>query len=144
MTDFSNKLNSAMNKKFLKNMVETASPMQLIIILYDGAVQWLQMSKQEITKNKTQAIPNWTDFSFQMNKVTEILTHLQESLDSTHAPEVSERLFALYDFMKVTLFKANAKKDEQAIDEVIKLLRDLKSSWQEAMKAGGTDSRAVA
>ncbi len=134
MSEFSNKMNSAVNKKFIKNMVETASPMQLIIILYDGAVQWLQMSKQEIQKNSGQPIPDWTDFSLYMGKAIAILTHLQESLDRNQSKEFVEGLFNLYDFMKTTLFKANMKKNEKDISEVVQLLRDLKSSWQEAIK----------
>ena len=115
-------------------MVETASPMQLIILLYDGAIQWLQMSKQEIKKNSTEAIPNWTDFSLYMSKTIDILTHLQESLDRRQSKEFAEGLFGLYDFMKTTLFKANIKKSEKDLDDVILLLRDLKTGWQEAIK----------
>lgn len=134
MSEFSNKMNSAVNKKFIKNMVETASPMQLIIILYDGAIQWLQMSKQEIQKNAGQPIPDWTDFSLYMGKAIAILTHLQESLDRNQSREFAEGLFDLYNFMKTTLFKANMKKSETDISEIVQLLRDLKSGWQEAIK----------
>ena len=65
------------NKQYLKNMVESASPMQLIVLLYDGAVQWLQMAKKEIEKNSTRKPPNWTEFSHNIDMTLKILTHLQ-------------------------------------------------------------------
>ena len=128
------------NKKFLKNMVESASPMQLIIILYEGAQQWLHMAKQEIQKNKEAELPNWSNFSQYMDMALQIISHLQESLDHNQAEEVAERLFALYDFIKRTLSSANAYKKEEDIDNVVKLLKDMKSYWQDAVHSRKTES----
>lgn len=112
-------------------MVESASPVQLIIILYDGAIQWLQMAKKEIETNRERIPPNWSDFSHQIDMTLKILTHLQESLNHEHAPDLSDRLFSLYEYMKDTVLKVNAYKKTEEIDNVIKLLRNLRSSWQE-------------
>ncbi|MCE2928673.1 MAG: flagellar export chaperone FliS [Candidatus Caenarcaniphilales bacterium] len=120
--------------KFLKNMVESASPMQLVIMLYDGAIQWLNIAKQELKKNKESKLPNWSEFSHQMKMAHEIVNHLQESLDFKHSEDIADRLFALYDFMKSNLIKANAFKDEEKINQVIALLKDLKTHWQDVIK----------
>lgn len=143
MADLSNKLNSAMNKKFLKNMVDSASPMQLVVILYDGAIQWLQMAKNEVEKNKENKPPNWSDFSAHMGKAGDILTHLQESLDFKQSEDFAQKMFDLYDFMKTTLYKANAYKNENEINEVIKLLKELKQSWQEALKTDNNNQNTA-
>ncbi len=121
------------NKQFLKNMVESASPVQLIVLLYDGAIQWLQMAKKEIEKNIDRQPPNWTDFSYDIDMCLKILTHLQESLDHEQSEELSEKLFALYEFLKNQVIKINAYKKEEEIDSAIEIIRNLKKSWQEAM-----------
>lgn len=125
-------MHKANNQRFLKNMVESASPLQLIVILYDGAIQWLQMSKKEINTHAGSELPNWSTFAGHMDKAARILIHLQESLDFTQSKEISEKLFDLYEFMKSELLQANIKKDVKRIDNVLDLLRDLKASWKEA------------
>ncbi len=118
------------NQKFIKTMVDSASPLHLILILLEGASQWLNLAKQELAKNQTETAPNWTNFSHYMNMSIDILTHLQESLDHKQAPDFAERSFALYDFLKNQLFKAKINHDVNAIDTVVKFLKELKSHWQ--------------
>ena len=130
------------NKLFLKNMVESASPMQLIVVLYDGAIQWLQMGKKEIQENTDRKPPNWSAFSQHMDMTLKILTHLQETLDHTHNENLAQRLFDLYDFLKNLVIEINAYKREKDIDDAIGLLRSLKKSWQDAMLQQAKQSKA--
>ena len=120
------------NKKFIRNMVETASPMQLVILLYDGALQWLVMAKQELKKNKETNLPNWSNYANFMGKAHDIVTHLQDSLDHNQAPEFADQIFSLYDFIKSSISKASAFKKEADLDNAYKLLKDLKTTWKEA------------
>lgn len=122
------------NKKFVKNMVESASPTQLVALLYDGAIQWVYMAKQELAKNKDASLPNWTNYCHYVNMGVKIMTHLQETLDHSHAPEMAENLFDLYDFIKNKLLDANAKKDENMLDDSLVILKEIKVSWKEGMK----------
>jgi flagellar protein FliS len=130
------------NKQYLKNMVESASPMQLIVLLYDGAVQWLQMAKKEIEKNSTRKPPNWTEFSHNIDMTLKILTHLQESLNHEKSEDLSEKLFSLYEFLKNLVIKVNAYKKETDIDDAIDIIKNLKKSWQEAMVEKSKASKA--
>jgi len=114
------------NKKFIKNMVESASPMQLVILLYDGALQWLVMSKQELKKNKETNLPNWSNYANYMGKAHDIITHLQDSLDHDQSPEFADQIFSLYDFIKSSISKANAFKKEDDLNNAYNLLKDLK------------------
>lgn len=119
-------------------MVESASPGQLIVLLYEGCLQWLQMAKLEIEKNKEAELPNWTNFSNYMNKAHDIVTHLQESLREDQAKELSDRLFALYDFVKTQISKCNAYKDPKNIEEASAILKELKDAWKEILKKNPT------
>ncbi len=115
-------------------MVETASPMQLIILLYDGALQWLVMAKQELKKNKETKLPNWSNYANYTGKAQDIITHLQDSLDHTQAPDFVDKIFDLYDFIKTSINKASAFKKEEDLDNAYKLLKDLKITWKEALE----------
>ena len=121
------------NKKFIKNMVESASPMQLVILLYDGALQWLVMAKQELKKNKETNLPNWSNYANYMGKAHDIITHLQDSLDHDQSPEFADQIFSLYDFIKSSINKANAFKKEDDLNNAYNLLKDLKGYWKEAL-----------
>ncbi len=122
------------NKRFLKNMVETASPGQLIILLLDGAVQWLHMAKTELVKQNESELPNWSNFSHYMRMSGDILTHLQESLNHKESPDFSDKMHSLYDFMKRELIQAHVKKQEDKITIVQNMIKDLKNTWMEALK----------
>lgn len=133
---------SQKNNMFIKNMIESATPGQLVTILYDGAVQWLQMSKKELEKNKG-SLPNWSDYSHQINMAIKILDHLQDSLDTTTGEEFIEKLFALYNFFKDKLIHASCYKTEEDIDLVIKFIKDLRNNWVEALKLQKTKSSST-
>jgi flagellar secretion chaperone FliS len=126
--------NKLKNKQFVKNMVETASPFQLVALLYDGANQWMSMAKQELKKNSEVSLPDWTNYCHNLDMAIKILTHLQETLDHNQAPELADNLFALYDFIKSNLITAISKKSEKEIDDSIFVLKDIRESWKEGMK----------
>lgn len=126
--------NQSNNKKFLKNVVDSASPGQLIVLLYEGCTQWLNMAKLEIKKNQEIKPVNWSNYSHYMKMASEILTHLEDCLDHKQAPEFAEKMASLYEFMRSNIARANANKNESLIDDVIALLKDIRNTWKEAMK----------
>ncbi len=133
MTDKSNGLPSARNNKFVRDMVLSASAEQLVTLLYDGAVQWLEMGKREI-HNYQNSIPDWTNFNKYMYMSTRVINHLQESLDLNVKEDVTQNLYAVYDFLYQKITKATISKKEADIDSIIEFIRDLRSTWAEAVK----------
>lgn len=134
--ELSKKINklSGPKKKFLKHVVETSSPLQLIVLLYEGCLQWLHMAKDEINKNQERKLVNWSDYANYMAMAIEILNYLQDSLDDGANKDFSNRMFDLYSFMKERLFKANMTKEIKPIDEVSSILKDIKEAWKQASK----------
>ncbi|MDD9897639.1 MAG: flagellar export chaperone FliS [Candidatus Melainabacteria bacterium] len=126
-----NKLTGA-KKKFMKNVLETSSPVQLVVLLYEGALQWLHMAKEEIAVNKEAKVINWSDYANYMGMSLEIIDYLQDSLDMEVSKDFSARMFDLYSYMKARLLKANVSKDQAIIDEVITLMKDIKDAWKTA------------
>ena len=135
-------------KKFIKNMVDSASPEQLILLLYNGCLQWLSMGKKELEKNKQEKIPNWTNFSHQMKMSVSIIEHLQDSLNHEVNKDFAEQLFNLYEYLKSNLMNANIEKSDEKIDFCMKIISDLKNGWQEGInklgeKSGGSASTSA-
>jgi flagellar protein FliS len=120
-------------KKFVKNMVDSASPEQLIVILYNGCLQWLAMAKKELEKNKEEKVPNWTNFSHQMKMSVSIIEHLQDSLNHDINQQFADQLFNLYEFLKSNLMRSNIEKSQEKMDFCVKIISDLKSGWQEGI-----------
>jgi|LakMenE01Jun11ns_1017448.scaffolds.fasta_scaffold9958891_7 flagellar protein FliS len=120
-------------KKFVKNMVDSASPEQLIVILYNGCLQWLAMAKKELEKNKEERVPNWTNFSHQMKMSVSIIEHLQDSLNHDINQQFADQLFNLYEFLKSNLMRSNIEKNQEKMDFCIKIISDLKNGWQEGI-----------
>ena len=130
-----NPMKNPKSKGFIKSMVESASPLQLLVLMYDGAIQWLTIAKKEIDKNsEPDIIPNWSEFSNCIKKTLGIISHLQETLNTEHDEAFAMRLFDLYDFINRELGQINMKKDKKKIDSIIEILREVKSSWRQIMK----------
>lgn len=108
--------------------VETASPHKLIQMLLDGAIEKVQlargyMERHEIAK-KCETV-SWA---------MAIIDGLRSSLNMADGGAIAENLDALYDYMLRRLLDANMDNDPAALDEVVKLLSDLREGWHGIVK----------
>ena len=113
-------------KEYEKNEVMTANPKELILMLYTGAIKLLEDATQYIKNYKTYDLANE-----KILKAQDIITELILSLDMEKGKEIAANLFSLYSFMKKELLNANIKKEVDPIQNVIKFLSELKSSWEQ-------------
>lgn len=114
--------------QYKKAQVQTASPEQILIMLYDGAIRFLNQAKVHINNN------NIEQSHTNIVKAQRIITEFMSSLDMDLGGEMAQNLFNLYEYLHYRLVQANIKKDLQAIDEVLGHLRSLKGTWEEAIK----------
>lgn len=119
----SNALN-AYAKVGVETGVETASPHQLILMLYDGAISALVKARAHMQR-KEIALKG----QFISKAIAIIDEGLKLSLDEKAGGELAQNLKALYDYMCKRLLMANLNNDVEAIDEVGRLLSDLKGAW---------------
>jgi flagellar protein FliS len=128
-------------QQYQRTQTQTASPGQLIVMMYGGAIKFLTVARQKIESGDTEGAHR------SLVRAQEIVLELMISVDVGVAP-VARNLFDLYEFMHRHLVEANVKKDAQMVDDVVALLRELLGSWEQAIaaeKARGTGSqRAVA
>jgi flagellar secretion chaperone FliS len=111
---------------YQKNQVTTAKPEELTLMLYNGGIKFLQQARMAI-ENKDLAKANTL-----IMKTQDIITELMVTLNRDY--EISNSLYALYEYMKQKLIEGNMKKDIVLIDEVVGMLQELRTTWQQAMK----------
>jgi flagellar protein FliS len=110
----------------LETSVATASPHQLILMLFDGAL--LAMAKADNAMQKKQIAEKGQAIS---QAIDIISNGLGASLNFSAGDELANRLAALYDYMCTRLLHANVHNDQAALSEVSHLLGEIKSAWAE-------------
>ncbi len=108
--------------------VQTADQGKLIIMLYDGAIRFLNIAVENMDFRTYDIVNN------NIIKTQDILTELMLSLNMDQGGEIAKNLFNIYAYLKKRLLEANIKKDAEILKEIIKHLTNLKSAWEEAIK----------
>jgi flagellar protein FliS len=103
--------------------VETASPAQLLVMLYDGAIRFLNVALEKMASGEIE--PRHTN----LIKAQKIITELLGSLNMKDGGEVSANLQRLYTYMLQKLVEANMRDQPKPIEEVVGMLRELRESW---------------
>jgi len=103
-----------------------ASPLQLVIALYEGAVGATEQAKAALASGEDMLR------SRSITKAVTILAELMCSLDLEKGGEISANLKRLYSYMQQRLLLAHATKSAEPMNEVVRLLTTLLESWRQA------------
>jgi flagellar protein FliS len=107
---------------YTESAVMTASPEQLVVMLYDGAIRFLRQSAEAMRAGNREQSRN------RMRRAEEVIDELNYSLDVSRG-EVPQNLRMIYLFAKRQLIRANIDGDAARIDGVGRMLSDLRESW---------------
>ena len=107
--------------------VETASPIQLVIMTYDGALKTVRQAGSALERGDLRQAHH------SLLQAQATVQALQEALDSS-AGEVSTQLYRLYDYIHDLLVQANVKKDPSPLETVVGILEMLRSAWLESSR----------
>ena len=122
-------------KQYQKNQIATASQEQILIMLYNGAIQFLNIAKKAMEEKNIQETHN------NIIKAQRIITEFKATLDMEMGGELAQNLFSLYTYLNKRLVQANLEKDVNALDEVLHHLKDLRNTWVEAIKIAGKEQK---
>ncbi len=122
-------------KQYQKSSIETASREQILIMLYDGAIQFLNKAKIAMQNKEIEATHN------NLMGAQNIIQEFINSLDREVAPQLAENLTSLYEYFIRRLIHANIKREMEPIDEVLKYLKSLKATWEKAILLAQQESR---
>ena len=106
--------------------VESASPHQLIQMLFDGLFQSLNAARGALQRGDIE------EKGRHISKAVRILQEgLVVGLDLEKGGELAANLKLLYDYSVAQLTKANVRNDEHLVEEVIKVLQPVAQGWKE-------------
>lgn len=107
------------------NSVNTATPGELTLMLYNGALKFLKQTKSSITENKYDKANEYN------KRVQDIIQELMITLDQKYP--VAKNMVTLYEYLLSRLIEANIKKDIAILDEVEEFLTQFRDTWKQAM-----------
>ncbi len=113
--------------RYLQIKVQTASPGQLVSMLYDGAIRFSKQAKEQLEGSDLEG----SNASIQ--RVQDIVEELNVSLDTDKGGEIAANLRKIYIYISEQLLEANIKKDPKILANVIELLENMRVTWKEIM-----------
>lgn len=122
--------------------VFTASPAQLVLMLFDGAIKFLNIALEGF-RNEDPLEFNLTIHQ-NTQKAQAIIRELRACLDAEKGPEFAEKMTALYDYFDRRLQQGNLKKEKSPIEEIVRHLQVLRDAWKEMMQNAGTQEASRA
>jgi len=114
--------------QYQENQVTTASPEQILLMLYDGAIRFMRRAITGVEENNPEMRISG------ISKAMAIITEFSNSLNREIGGKIADDLDALYDFMIRELTAANINSDLDKLRAVERLLVDLRQTWGEAVE----------
>lgn len=100
-----------------------ANPHRLIQMLFEGALERIAVARGAMEQGNIRVKGE------KVSQAIAIIDGLRASLDHGKGADLAEKLEALYEYMNRRLLEGNARNDLDALDEVSRLLREIKSGW---------------
>jgi len=128
-------------KSYRQVSTQTASPGQLVIMLYDGAINFLERALSGF------AFDDPLEFNSTINnnvvRAQQILSELNSSLDMERGGDISTTLRRLYLYIDTQLMQSNLSKTRDGIVEALKHLTVLRDAWREMLAGAGRSETPV-
>ena len=121
-------------QSYQTNNISTASQSQLILMMYDGALQAVNQSIQCMGRKDVSGQSRF------ILKAQDIINELSLALDMKQGGEVSKTLEQLYQFVLNQLIQANITSDKMYLESIIKVLSPLRDAWSRIAEASNEES----
>lgn len=109
--------------QYLKAKVLTASPEELQLMLYDGAIRFCEQARPALEEKRIEE--SFNALTRAQKIVMEMCTALRDDVD----PDTCNNMRALYLFCYDRLITANVDKDIKPLDETLQILRHMRETW---------------
>ena len=129
-------------ESYRKIAAQTASPGQLVLMLYDGAIKFLEQALTGFTFKDPQ------EFNQTINnniiRAQAIIQELNGNLNMKAGGDIAQNFRRLYSYMHRRLREANMTKSREPVDETLTRLRTVRDSWAEMLRSGPNHPRDTA
>lgn len=112
---------------YQQNSVNTATPGELTLMLYNGAIKFMKLAKKGM-EDKDIEMKNTN-----LIKAQKIVQELMVTLDTSH--DVGKSMMTMYDYLNRRLIDANLKNDPSIVDEVEGLMVEFRDAWKQVIQA---------
>lgn len=112
-------------QSYRRTNVVTSNPLKLVLMCYEKTLDNLKLAKQKILDR------DYEEKSNAFIKAKEIIEELLCSLDFEKGGAIARNLESLYKYMLKRIMHADLNNDMQAIDEVMGMLSELESAWED-------------
>lgn len=113
--------------------VLTASPGQLVLMMYDGILKFLDRAKDAFGMPEDDP-SRFETINVNIQRAQNIIAELQSNLNHEAGGELSQTLERLYDYYDRRLFEANMKKKVEPVVEVSRFVKELRDAWAEMLR----------
>lgn len=114
--------------QYNNSKILTASPAELTLMLYEGAVKFCNIAIVAIENKEIEKA------HIHIQKTERIIDYLRQTLDMKYP--VAEDFDRIYSYLGQRLIEANVRKDKEILEEVNEHLRSVRDTWKEVMKKG--------
>jgi flagellar protein FliS len=114
---------------YRSSSVMTASPGQLVVMLYDGAARFLRQAEMAAEEGA------WAHAGDRIARAEAIVDELMVTLDHEQGGQIAERLQAIYVFCKKLMIQARIERETGPLRQTAKLLAELREAFAEAATA---------
>ena len=111
---------------YQKNAIMTATPAELTLMLYEGAIKFCNIALDAMDKKDIQKAHE------NIKKAEAIITELRASLDRKYP--VWEDFERVYEYIYKQLVAANLAKEKAPLEEALKRIREMRDTWKEVMR----------
>jgi flagellar protein FliS len=123
---------------YRRTEAQSASPLQLVVMLYDGALRFLNEARA------AQATGNMARRAAALRRVAAIVAECQSTLDLERGGTLAAELDRLYSYISSRLLDVTVKRDATAIDEIYRLMGTLREGWAQAAAQSAVAANAAA
>jgi flagellar protein FliS len=111
------------SREYLRNSVLTASPEQLQLMLFDGAIRYATQAREGLERGETR------DALKALERAQAVVLELMRGMRRDVQPALVDQLRALYDFIYRRLVDATFLHDLAAVDDALRILRHQRETW---------------
>ncbi len=111
--------------QYNRNKILTASPAELTLLLYDGAIKFCNVALLGLEQKDMEKV------HINITKAEDIIVEFQATLNHKYA--VAEDFDKIYKYIYELLVEANIKKDRELLERALSELRGMRDTWKEVM-----------
>lgn len=111
---------------YKNNAVNTSTPGELTLMLYNGSLKFIEQAKRAINEK------NIPEKNTAIQKAQAIVTELMITLD--RSVPISENMLVLYDYVNNRLLEANIHNSIERLEEAAEIMTEFRDTWKEVIQ----------